>query len=75
MGKICFRAPDEKGPVTDRGVQIMHGCLDNDVTRLTRMYGQLANLRRTCVKGWMGVKNLVLLLDPFRKEGEKHSWN
>jgi hypothetical protein len=63
VGKICFRAPDEKGPVTNRGVQIILGCLGNDVTRLTRMYGQLANLRRTCVKGWMRVQNLILLLD------------
>jgi hypothetical protein len=46
-----FSAPDKKDPVTNRGVQIIHGCLDNDVTKLTRMYGHLAILRRSCVKG------------------------
>ena len=40
-----FSAADKKDPVTNRGFQIIHGCPYNNVTKSTRMYGHLANLR------------------------------
>ena len=45
MRTMCLVLQIKKDPVTNRGFQIIHGCLYNNATKSTRMYGHLANLR------------------------------
>jgi len=64
-----FSAPDKKDPVANRGFQIIHGCLHNDVTKSARMYGHLTNLRWSCVKG--AGREFIMLVYLWTELGRK----